>query len=105
MYRRNDPSSVSKQRFAREVSGQRLCISDRMTAREHELHDDSAFKVLEAIRTHVVNKSLRVQVRKGCDRQRSVHPGNKVDRPPGGTVSNRLKLLANLAGARGLSDK
>src|SRR5712664_1372084 len=34
----------SKQRFAREVSGQRLCISDRMTAREHELHDDSGLQ-------------------------------------------------------------
>jgi hypothetical protein len=52
----------SKQRFAREVSGQRLRISDRMTAREHEFHGFGPSRCLRPSEPILVNKSLPAPV-------------------------------------------
>src|SRR5258705_9529405 len=52
----------SKQRFAREIPGQRLRISDRMTAREHELHGFGPSRCLPPSEPILVNKSLPAPV-------------------------------------------
>ena len=52
----------SKQRFAREIPGRRLRISDRMTAREHELHGFGPSRCLPPSEPILVNKSLPATV-------------------------------------------
>lgn len=52
----------SKQRFAREIPGRRLRISDRMTAREHELHGFGPSRCLPPSEPILVNKSLPAPV-------------------------------------------
>ena len=87
----------SKQRFAREIPGRRLRISDRMTAREHELHGFGPSRCLPPSEPILVNKSL--------PRRWPEWPAAKAPRaaPPHQRrhSSNRLKLLEILVEARG----